>query len=596
MQSFKFEGAEFTPFAAEQAGVFIHTRFEREERGFTVRISVENTGREELPLGKLPLFAKVRLNGRYEKTYSECRELLGELGINDSNVPRASYNLLGFTDAEGSRAVLFGFDNLKDFYYNFISEPAGDGFDVSVLCDFQGACLGAGQKTELSDLKVYFSRSISDLLDVHARNILQKMPLQKQVKNTFGTGWCSWYYYYGTENKADIYENMQELQSAQTGKEMGFFLIDDGWNQKEKNVCVWGDWTAGFKFPEGMRAVSDRIHASGLRSGLWLAPFAVSRNSTLFAEHPDWMLGGDEKILNPNEGVFGLDLTRPDVLEYIRETFTRVFDEWGFDLVKIDFLLYGAGEGSRFDRRSTGVQAFRKGMEVIRECAKGKAILNCGSPVLQSVGLCDAMRIGSDVGSRWYFPLNEACWPYGNCSIKCSTRYVAYRNWMNSIFWVNDPDCIVVRDKSNGIEQERFCSFFPYMDIREEDFGLTDSEADLWVKMVAFTGGLKYLSEKWSELPERRRELVRKYMQKQYGACKLVDEYRFCDLYVFKSREGNKVAVFNVSDEDVALVMPAEKLQNAEALRESDSGCPIVREGDTYKFPPIRARSGYIFE
>ena len=52
----------------------------------------------------------------------------------------------------------------------------------------------------------------------------------------------------------------------------------------------------------------------------------------------------------------------------------------------------------------------------------------------------------------------------------------------------------------------------------------------------------------------------------------------------------------NVSDEDVALVMPAEKLQNAEALRESDSGCPIVREGDTYKFPPIRARSGYIFE
>lgn len=596
MESFKFKTAELTPFSAEQNGLRIDTQFERAGSGFTVRLSVENTREEDVSPGELTLFARVRLHKKYERTYSECRDLLGEVGINDSSRERVSYGVLGYTDPLGTDAVLFGFDDLKDYFYKFVSTPAEDGFDIRISCDFQGAYLAKGEKAALSDLKVYFSQSVAGLLEEHAQNILKKMPLQKQVKNTFGAGWCSWYYYYGTEDKEDIFENMQELQNSEIARDMGFILIDDGWNQRENNVCVWGDWTAGYKFPEGMRAVSDKIHARGFKAGLWLAPFAVSRNSALFSEHPDWILGGDDKILNPNEGVFGLDLSNPAVLEYLRGVFTRVFDEWDFDIVKIDFLVYGAGEGKRYDKYCSGVQAFRKGLEVIRECAKDKMVLNCGSSVLQSVGLCDAMRIGSDVGSRWYFPLNEGGWPYGNCSIKCSTRYVAYRNWMNSLFWVNDPDCIVVRDRSNGIEQKQFRNFFPDMDIREKDFGLTDSEADLWVKMVAFTGGLKYISEKWSDLPSRRKELVRKYMEKQFGKCRLVDYYQYRDLYILKDCEKDKIAVFNVSDEDIRPSLPAEKIANAESLKESDNGYTIVREGDLYKFPVIRAHSGYIFE
>lgn len=573
----------------------IYTRIDESENMVTVHTVLENICGRDIRLNEIKLFDTLKIFGSYDKTYSECRDLLGEVGINPADQPRVSYGILGYTDELGTKALLFGFDDFKDYFYKFVSEPFEGGFSVSVFCDLQGAYLAPAQKVILSDLKIYFSDSLSALLKVHSQNILLKMPVLT-IENALGTGWCSWYYYYGTENKEDIFENMREMKSAALHGDGGFILIDDGWNQQRSNECVWGDWEAGYKFPEGMKPVCDRIHKDGFQAGIWLAPFAVSRNSSLFIQHPDWILGGKEDILNPNEGVFGLDLSNPLVLEYLRTVFTRVFDEWGFDIVKIDFLLYGAGEGNRYDKYCSGVQAFRKGLLLIRECAGNKIVINCGSPVLQSVGLCDVMRIGSDVGSRWHFPLNEGGWPYGNCSIKCSTRYTVYRNWMNYAFWINDPDCIVVREKSNGIEQEQFCRFFPYMQIDDKDFGLSENEANLWVKMIAFTGGLKYLSEKWSELTENRKELIRRYIKKPYPPCDLMDYYRYHDLYILKSHNKNSIAVFNVSDENIQLKLPADKIQNADRLKEVDSNLTIVRNGDMWEFPVIASRSGYIFE
>ena len=39
-----------------------------------------------------------------------------------------------------------------------------------------------------------------------------------------------------------------------------------------------------------MAAASAKLHSMGFRAGLWLAPFAVARNSRLFRDHPDWLL------------------------------------------------------------------------------------------------------------------------------------------------------------------------------------------------------------------------------------------------------------------------------------------------------------------
>lgn len=63
-----------------------------------------------------------------------------------------------------------------------------------------------------------------------------------------------------------------------------------------------------------------------------------------FRQHPDWLLKVDGKpwCCGSNwSSFYALDIDNPAVLDYLRRVFDRVLNDWGFDLVKLDFL-YGA--------------------------------------------------------------------------------------------------------------------------------------------------------------------------------------------------------------------------------------------------------------
>ena len=51
-----------------------------------------------------------------------------------------------------------------------------------------------------------------------------------------------------------------------------------------------GDWTPNpRKFPRGLAAFADDIHALGMRFGLWVEPEMVNPDSDLYRAHPDWI-------------------------------------------------------------------------------------------------------------------------------------------------------------------------------------------------------------------------------------------------------------------------------------------------------------------
>lgn len=133
------------------------------------------------------------------------------------------------------------------------------------------------------------------------------------------------------------------------------------------------------------------------------------------------------------------------------------------------------------------------------------------------------------------------------------------------------------------------------MEIREEDFGLSESEAALWIKLVAFTGGIRYLSEKWSELPLKRQKLIGRYAQMPSDGCTLVDCYVNHDVFVLRGRRAGEIGIFNISDEDVSLRIPASVLGRQGVLRDADSGEEVAPQEDVYTFPVVRARSCSIF-
>ncbi len=145
----------------------------------------------------------------------------------------------------------------------------------------------------------------------------------------------------------------------------------------------------------------DEIHASGFQAGLWLAPFVCEKDSALFLQHPDWLLkvDGAPWCCGGNwSSFYALDIDNPAVLDYLRRVFDRVLNDWGFDLVKLDFLYGAAPFGTPHESRAARM---RRAMELLRSWCGQKAILGCGVPVMPAFGLVDYCRVSCDVSLDW---------------------------------------------------------------------------------------------------------------------------------------------------------------------------------------------------
>ena len=90
----------------------------------------------------------------------------------------------------------------------------------------------------------------------------------------------------------------------------------------------------------------------------------------------------------------------------------------------------------------TGVEAYRHGLRLIRDAIGPDALLvGCGAPILPSAGLVDAMRVGPDIAADYEPPGGQPTMP----SQRNAVRNVVARAWQQGRFWVNDPDCLMLR-------------------------------------------------------------------------------------------------------------------------------------------------------
>ena len=90
----------------------------------------------------------------------------------------------------------------------------------------------------------------------------------------------------------------------------------------------------------------------------------------------------------------------------------------------------------------SGLDAYAEGLRLIREgIGEDATLLGCGAPLLPSVGLVDAMRISPDVGPDWEPLDGDVSQPGGRSAVLAGRA----RTWMHGRFWVNDPDCLIVR-------------------------------------------------------------------------------------------------------------------------------------------------------
>jgi hypothetical protein len=160
--------------------------------------------------------------------------------------------------------------------------------------------------------------------------------------------------------------------------------------------------------------------------------------------NPRWW-GGPNFGVSPEGWTVALDTSHPAVLDHLRRTFAGLAAE-GFDYHKIDFLYAAALPGHRHDRRLTRAEAFRAGLQAVRDgIGDGAFLLGCGSPLLPAVGLVDAMRVSPDVAPWWSAPrarpgMAEAASCARNAILTSALRAPLHRRW-----WINDVDCLLLR-------------------------------------------------------------------------------------------------------------------------------------------------------
>ena len=128
------------------------------------------------------------------------------------------------------------------------------------------------------------------------------------------------------------------VQLARSAKEIGaeLLVLDDGWfTGRTDDSHALGDWTADKKkLPGGLTSLAKEVTALGIDFGLWVEPEMISENSQLFRAHPDWILGHKDQAIGRNQYV--LDLTRPEVCQYVVESMKAILGEAPVRYIKWD--------------------------------------------------------------------------------------------------------------------------------------------------------------------------------------------------------------------------------------------------------------------
>lgn len=138
-------------------------------------------------------------------------------------------------------------------------------------------------------------------------------------------------------------------------------VLDDGWF-RDADTKGLGDWrTDKVKFPSGLKGLSQKIHAMGLKFGLWLEPEMVNDDSDLYRTDPNCVLSTAKKpYIYRNQYV--LDLTNEENIQRIASRILEELQGVEIDYIKWDcnrYLLDGSShvtaQGEVYHRQILGV-------------------------------------------------------------------------------------------------------------------------------------------------------------------------------------------------------------------------------------------------
>jgi len=366
--------------------------------------------------------------------------------------------------------------------------------------------------------------------------------------------YCTWYHA-GASDENKIADNTAFAAKELKPYGLTVMQIDDHWQailpknfkhdgkiQTTGPIKVFVD-TQG-NYSKGMAHTAQEITSHDMVAGIWFMPFAGNfRNpyfdTEIYAKNPDGTPFHDARWSGTC-----IDSTNPKAEKFIRERVRRIYD-WGYRYFKIDGMHTGAityntyvntsygnkdfGLSTLHDPGMTHIEAYRKGLRILREEAPGTFILGCNvSQNMRSMGpafgMIDGMRIGPDNGSA-----GRGDWRQVTLGAWHGTNLY----FLNGKVWHNDPDPVYVR-ASNPTERTRWmCSW------------------------MAVAGDMHTSSEQYSTLPADRIDILRRCLPSHGEQARPVDlfETNKPRIWLVQNDRLNIVGLFNWKDNEADQVV-----------------------------------------
>lgn len=103
-------------------------------------------------------------------------------------------------------------------------------------------------------------------------------------------------------------------------------MLDDGWFKgRRHDKAGLGDWFVDEAiYPQGLDGLIDHVTNLGMEFGIWFEPEMVNPDSDLYRAHPEWALHTENNPQVPFRNQYVLDLTNPEVVEYLYKVITDV--------------------------------------------------------------------------------------------------------------------------------------------------------------------------------------------------------------------------------------------------------------------------------
>jgi hypothetical protein len=311
--------------------------------------------------------------------------------------------------------------------------------------------------------RLFFSFSNDYHEQLTTYGLLIKHIHHARVLNPTPMGWWSWTAYGPnlSANNAVINAQWESRYLKPLGYD--FFHIDEGYS------IARGDYLRPnpVLFPNGLGGVEKKVAALGLTPGVWTAPFEVSETSSVYKDHPDWLVHDFQGkpirligwVISKKDRLYVLDATNPGAQSYLRDVYSTFAKKWSIRYIKLDFMEDTCIEGKYYRSNTTALEAQRNGLAIIRSAVGDKVVLDKdGGEMLNPVGIVDTGRVSNDSGHD--FDRSKSAAPG-----------IAARYFMNRNYYITDPDAFTV---TRG----------------KDDSALTMDEARVSIALAAVSGAM----------------------------------------------------------------------------------------------------------